>query len=62
MCSLSKQNIRACNVIDTACTKIGDQKVELLREYKAEFKMALACETGAQVGLFDEKKRRSIIS
>jgi hypothetical protein len=40
----------------------GDYKVEFFREYEAEFKKALARETGAQGGVFDEKNRRSKIS
>jgi hypothetical protein len=39
-----------------AVTKIGDSKFEFLREYEAEFKKALARESGAQQGgLFDGK-------
>jgi hypothetical protein len=37
--------------------KIGDFKVEYLREFEALGKRALTRESGAQVGLFDEKTR-----
>jgi hypothetical protein len=50
------------SVIDTASAKIGDFKVEYLREFEAICKKALTCESGAQVGLFDEKNQKSKIS
>jgi hypothetical protein len=37
--------------------EIGDFKVEYLREFEAICKKALTRESGAQVGLFDEKTR-----
>jgi hypothetical protein len=43
-------------VIDTAGAKMGDLKVEHLREFEAICKKALTRESRAQVGLFDEKK------
>jgi hypothetical protein len=49
-------------VIDTAGAKIGDFKVEYLREFEAICKKALTRESGAQVGLFDEINQRSKIS
>jgi hypothetical protein len=44
--------LRACGVIDTACTIFAS----VLGEFEAEFKKALAHESGAQGVLFDEKK------
>jgi hypothetical protein len=40
-----------------AGAKIGDFKVEYLREFEAICKKALTRESGAQAGLFDEKTR-----
>jgi hypothetical protein len=40
----------------TAGAKIGDLKVEYLREFEAICKKALTRESGAQVGLFEGKK------
>jgi hypothetical protein len=36
--------------------EIGEYKVECLSEHEAEFKKALARESGVQGGLLDEKK------
>jgi hypothetical protein len=41
---------------DSACTKIGDLKLEYLREFEAEFEKALARESGVQGVLFEGKK------
>jgi hypothetical protein len=41
----------------TACTKIALEYRAYLREFAAEFKIALARETGGHVTLFDEKPR-----
>jgi hypothetical protein len=46
---------RACDVIDTACTIFAIENPSYLGEFKAEFKKALARESGAQGALFDEK-------
>jgi hypothetical protein len=43
--------------IETTGAKIGDFKVEYLRQFEAICKKALTRESGAQVGLFDEKTR-----
>jgi hypothetical protein len=50
--------IRACGVIDTACTIFALENRSYLGEFEAEFKKALARESGAQEELFDEKTRR----
>jgi hypothetical protein len=44
---------------DTPCSKVGDFKVEYLREFEAICKKALTRESGAEVGLFDKKNQRS---
>jgi hypothetical protein len=48
----------ACFVIDTTCTIFASENRSYLGEFEAEFKKALARESGAQVVLFDEKTRR----
>jgi hypothetical protein len=45
----------ACDVIDTACTIFASENRWYLDEFEAEFKKALARESGAQGVLFDEK-------
>jgi hypothetical protein len=48
-------NFRACGVIDTACTIFAFEKNRsYLGEFEAEFKNALARQSGAQGVLFDE--------
>jgi hypothetical protein len=42
--------------------KIGNLQAEYLQEFEAICKKALTCESGALVGLFDEKNKRSKIS
>jgi hypothetical protein len=59
---LPKKNFRACSVIDAACTIFAFENRSYLGEFEAEFKKALARESGAQGVLFDEKKRGSKIS
>jgi hypothetical protein len=46
----------ACGVIDTACTIFAFENQPYLGEFEAEFKKALARESGAQGVLFYEKK------
>jgi hypothetical protein len=45
---LPKKNFRACGVIDTACTIYEFENRSYLGEFEAEFKKALARESGAQ--------------
>jgi hypothetical protein len=45
------KNARACGVVDTACTIIAFEKRSYLGKFEAEFKRALARESGAQVGI-----------
>jgi hypothetical protein len=59
---INSKNIRACGVIDTACTIFAFENRSYLGEFEAEFKKALARESGAQGLVFDEKNRRSKIS
>jgi hypothetical protein len=40
--------------------EIGEYKVECLSEHEAEFKKALARESGVQGGLLDEKKKSKV--
>jgi hypothetical protein len=47
----------ACGANDTACTIFAFENRSYLGEFKAEFKKALARESGAQGVLFDEKTR-----
>jgi hypothetical protein len=54
---LPKKNVRACGVIDTACTIFAFENRSYLGEFEAEFKKALARESRAQGVLFDEKPR-----
>jgi hypothetical protein len=49
-------------VNDTACTIFAFENRSYLGEFEAEFKKALARESGAQGVLFDEKNRGSKIS
>jgi hypothetical protein len=50
----------AFGVIDTTCTIFAFKYRSYLGEFEAEFKNALACESGSQgVLLFDEKNRMS---
>jgi hypothetical protein len=49
------KNFRAFGVIDTACTIFAFANRSYLGEFEAEFKMALARESGAQGVLFYEK-------
>jgi hypothetical protein len=56
------KNFRARSVIDTACTTFSFENRSYLGEFEAEFKRALARESGAQGVLFDEKNRRSKFS
>jgi hypothetical protein len=46
----------ACGVNDTACTIFAFENRSYLGEFEAEFKKALARESGSQGVLFDEKK------
>jgi hypothetical protein len=59
---LPKKNLRACGVIDTACTIFAFENRSYLGEFEAEFKKDLAPESGAQGVLFDDKNRGSKIS
>jgi hypothetical protein len=59
---LPNKNFCACGVIDTACTIFAFKNRSYLGEFEAEFKKALARESGAQGILFDEKNRGSKIS
>jgi hypothetical protein len=60
---LPNKNFRACGVIDTTCTIFAFENRSYLGEFEAEFKKAVARESGAQgVLLFDEKNRGSKIS
>jgi hypothetical protein len=52
----------AFGVVDTACTIFAFDNRSYLGEFEAEFRMALARESGAQGVLFDEKNRGSKIS
>jgi hypothetical protein len=52
------KNVRACGVIDTAFTIFAFENRSYLGEFEAEFKKALARESGAQGVLFDEKNKR----
>jgi hypothetical protein len=52
----------ACTVHDSACTIFAFENRSYLGEFEAEFKKALARESGAQGVLFDEKNRGSKIS
>jgi hypothetical protein len=45
---LPTKNVRACGVIDTACTIFAFENRSYLGEFEAEFKKALAHESGAQ--------------
>jgi hypothetical protein len=45
----------ACGVIDTACTIFAFETRSYLGKFEAEFKKALARDSGAQGVLFDEK-------
>jgi hypothetical protein len=58
----NKFQFSACGVIDTACTIFALENRSYLGEFEEEFKKALACESGAQGVLFDEKTRGSKIS
>jgi hypothetical protein len=49
------KNVYACGVIDNACTIFASENRLFLGEFEAEFKKALARESGAQGALFDEK-------
>jgi hypothetical protein len=49
------KNFRACGVIDTACTIFAFENRSYFGEFEAEFKKALARESGAHGVLFDEK-------
>jgi hypothetical protein len=53
---LHNKNVRECGVIDAACTIFAFENRSYLVEFEAEFKKALARESGAQEVLFDEKK------
>jgi hypothetical protein len=44
--------------IDTACTSFVFENRSYIGEFEAEFKKAVARESGAQGVLFDEKKKR----
>jgi hypothetical protein len=57
----NKKKFRACGVNDTACTIFAFGNRSYLSELEAQFKKALARESGAQRVLFDEKNRRSKI-
>jgi ATP-dependent Clp protease ATP-binding subunit ClpA len=46
---------KKCGVIDTACTIFAFENRSYLGEFEAEFKKALARQSGAQGVLFDEK-------
>jgi hypothetical protein len=60
---LPNKNFRACGVIDTTCTIFAFENRSYLGEFEAEFKKAVARESGAQgVLLFDEKNRGLKIS
>jgi hypothetical protein len=52
----NKKNVRACGVIDTACTVFAFENRSYLGKFEAEFKKAVAPESWAQGVLFDEKK------
>jgi hypothetical protein len=52
----TKKKFRACGVIYTARTIFVFENRSDLGEFEAEFKNALARESGAQGVLFDEKK------
>jgi hypothetical protein len=52
---LPNKKFRACGVIDTACSIFAFENRSYLSEFEAEFKKALARESGAQGVLFDEK-------
>jgi hypothetical protein len=52
----------ACGVIETACTIFALENRLYFGEFEAEFKKALARESGARGVLFDEINRRSKIS
>jgi hypothetical protein len=54
-----QKNFSACSVIDTVCMLFAFQNPSYLGEFKAEIKKALACESGAQGVLFDEKKPKA---
>jgi hypothetical protein len=56
------KNVRACGVIDTACTIFAFEYRSYPGKFKAEFKKTLARESGAQGALFDEKNQGSKIS
>jgi hypothetical protein len=45
----------ACGINDTVCTIFAFDNRSYLGEFEAEFKKALARESGAQGVLFDEK-------
>jgi hypothetical protein len=62
LCKLGSKSYQTSGVIDTAGDKIGDFKVEYLREFEAICKKGFTRESGARVGLFDEKNQRSKIS
>jgi hypothetical protein len=49
------KNVRACDVIDTACTIFVIENRSFLGKFEAEFKKALARESGSQWVLLDEK-------
>jgi hypothetical protein len=49
-------------VLDTACTIFAFENRSYLGEFEAEFKKALACESGAQGLLFDKQNQGSKIS
>jgi ferredoxin-like protein FixX len=57
---LHQKKCLACSVIDTACTIFASENRSYLGEFGAEFKKALARESGAQGVLFDEKTKVKI--
>jgi hypothetical protein len=57
---LPKKMFRACGVIVTACTISSFENRSYLGEFEAEFKKALARESGTQGVLFGEKAEGGI--
>jgi hypothetical protein len=59
---INLNGLAKCGLIDTACTISAFENRSYIGEFAAEFKKALAHESGAQGVRFDGKKRRSKIS